>query len=138
MRKRVLIAVLLMVMLIAACPASQTGTATSGQNFLTTAETTKTVAEDTLYYARVYYNLGKINEAQFKSVKDAYDILYLVQSQLIDARIAYLKVPTDATADQKYRALMAEVMLAQQKLVLLAFKLGIVGDEKPPEIPIRK
>lgn len=137
MRKRnLLIALLLMMVLIAGCPATN-GTVTGGQQFLQTAETTKTVAEDTLYYARVYYNLGKINESQFKSVKDAYDILYVLQNQMIDARIAYLKMPTDATADQKYRALMGQVMVASQKLFILAAQLGIVQGTIP-EIPFRK
>ena len=136
--KKCIVILMLLSLLVVGCPASQTGTtATTGENVLASAETTKTVAEDAMYYARVYYNLGKINETQFKSIKDAYDVLYLLQNQMIDARLAYLKMPQDATADQKYRVLMGQVMLAQQKLFLLAFQLGIVKEEVPV-IPIRQ
>jgi hypothetical protein len=138
MRNRVSVVVALLVLfaLLMGCPANQTGTSKPGDSILVSAEMTKTVAEDTLYYARVYYNLGKINEAQFKSVKDAYDILYVAQGQMIDARIAFLQMPTDATKEQKYKAMMAQVMIAQQKLIQLAFQLGIVKEEGTV-IPIR-
>lgn len=138
--KKVIVALLLLLVLVGcATPNGKTPAtpATPGQSILPTAEQTKTVAEDAMYYARVYYNLGKINEAQFKSIKDAYDALYVVQNQMIDARIAYLKLPTDASADEKFRFLMGQVMLAQQKLFLLAFQLGIVK-EQVPVIPIRQ
>lgn len=137
-RRLLIAALLLMVLCIAACPASQTGTtATAAESILPAAEQAKTVAEDAMYYARVYYNLKKITPEQFKAIKDAYDTLYVVQNQMIDARIAYLKLPTDATADQKYRTLMGQVMIAQQKLFLLAFQLGIVK-EQVPTIPLRQ
>lgn len=136
-RKAVIIVLLLSLALLFGCPAKNGGTVTGSGTVLTGAETTKSVAEDILYYARVYYNLGKINEAQFKSVKDAYDVLYVVQNQMIDARIAYLKMPSDATADQKYRLAIAQVASAQAALVQLATQFGILTGDAPA-IPIRK
>lgn len=141
MRSRVSIAVALLFILamLVGCPASQNGS-TTGTQILTTAETTKTLAEDILFYTRVYYNLGKINEAQFKSVKDAYDALYVVQNQMIDARIAYLKLPTDASNEEKYRMAMAQMAVAQLRLLQLAQQLGIFKGDVPviPDVPIRK
>jgi hypothetical protein len=135
MRKRFsLIAVLLlMVAVLAACPASQTGT---GMTPLQASELTKSVAEDILYYSRVYYNLGKINQAQFDSVVKAYDTLREAQIIMVNARIAYITTPADATVEQKYRAAMTSVLASMQNLINLSNQLGL---SDPGEVvPIRK
>ncbi len=141
MFKKVFIAIVLLSLffVLVGCPFTRDNTG-AGPSVVTTAETTKTLAEDILFYSRVYYNLGKINEAQFKSVRDAYDVLYVVQNQMIDARIAYLKLPTDATTEEKYRMAMAQMAVAQLRLLQLAQQLGIFKGEVPiiPDIPIRK
>jgi hypothetical protein len=130
LRKSLYLNLLFVVILcVLACPAGQ-------NSFVQTAETTKTVAEDIMYYARVYQNLGKITDTQFLDVKKSYDLLYVAQNQMIDARIAYLKLPSDATAEQKYRQGMTQVVLATQALTQLALKYGIVSGTIP-NVPIR-
>lgn len=120
MRKRVSIIIMVVVLAtLLGCPASQ------APNVVQTAEMTKTVAEDVLYYARVYYNLGKINQAQFDSVVKAYDTLREAQNLMIDARVAYLATPKDATAEQKYRATMTAVLNSMQSLISLSNSLGL-------------
>jgi hypothetical protein len=133
MRKRVslIVALLMMVMLLAACPASQTGTPT----VLQASELTKSVAEDILYYARVYYNLGKLNQAQFDSVVKAYDTLREAQIVMVNARIAYITTPADATAEQKYRAAMTAVLASMQQLINISNQLGL--SDPSQAIPIR-
>ena len=112
-----------------------------GENkpFLVTVSETKVTAEDALYYARVYYNNGRLSESQFQAVRQAYDALYIVQNSAIDARIAYLKMPNDATAEQKYRVAMAQVTQAAAKFTELAVTLGLIqaGQSIEP-VPIRQ
>jgi len=110
-----------------------------GNEVLVSTQTTKTVAEDVLFYARVAQNMGKISEAQFNDVKKAYEIVRVSQNQLIDARIAYLKLPSDATADQKYQLALQQTLTAMQNLTLMAYSLGIVKDGgQPVNVPIRR
>jgi len=108
--------------------------------FLTTVMETKVAAEDALYYARAYYNAGRLSEQQFNSVRQAYDALYVVQNSAIDARIAYLKMPADATAEQKYKVALAQVTQAAMKFTEIALALGLInqGQTIDPAIPIRQ
>jgi hypothetical protein len=139
MRKRssLIVTLLVMVMLLSACPASQTGPSTT---VLQSSELTKSVAEDILYYARVYYNLGKLNQAQFDSVVKAYDTLRNAQIIMVNARIAYITTPADATAEQKYRAAMTGVMASMQQLIAISNQLGLSdpGDVVPIRAPAIK
>lgn len=108
--------------------------------FLTTAMETKVAAEDALYYARAYYNAGRLTESQFNAVKQAYDALWVVQNSAIDARIVYLKMPADATAEQKYKVAMSQVMQATARFTEMALALGLInqGQTIDPAIPIRQ
>jgi hypothetical protein len=131
-KRSIIIGLLLMiVVMLIGCPAGQQ-TMTS----LQASELTKSVAEDVLYYARVYYNLGKINEAQFNSVVKAYDTLRDTQIIMVNARIAYITTPADATAEQKYRAAMTGVMASMQQLISLSNSLGL--SDGGEVVPIRK
>ena len=116
------------------------GCASGNKPFLTTAMETKVAAEDALYYARAFYNAGRLSEQQFNSVRQAYDALYVVQNSAIDARIAYLKMPADATAEQKYKVALAQVTQAALKFTEIALALGLInqGQTIDPAIPIRQ
>lgn len=135
MRKRGSIVVLLLLALffVWGCPASQVG---SGMTPLQASELTKSVAEDILYYARVYYNLGKINQAQFDSIVKAYDTLREAQIIMVNARIAYITTPADATVEQKYRAAMTSVLASMQNLINLSNQLGL--SDPGQVVPLRK
>ena len=101
--------------------------------------TTKTVAEDTLYYSRVAYNLGEISEVKFNDIRKAYDTLQVAQNSLIDAKKELLLMPNDATADQKYKVALSIAATASVNLTNLAIKYGILkGSGEVIEIPIRK
>jgi hypothetical protein len=101
--------------------------------------TTKTVAEDTLYYSRVAYNLGKLSEAQFNDIRKAYDTLAVSQNSLIDAKKELLLLPNDATAEQRYKVALSIAATASVNLTNLAVKYGILQDGgEVIEIPIRK
>lgn len=123
MYKRVSIALLvvLAVLMFTACPGTQ-------NQYVTSTATTKTVAEDILFYARVYQNMGKISAAQFEEVRKAYEAVRSAQDTFIDARIAYLKAPADATAEQQFQRNLSIVLQAMQRLTLLAYNLGLVKD----------
>lgn len=102
--------------------------------------TTKTVAEDILFYARVYQNAGKITDTQFAEIQKAYDSLKVAQDIFIDTRVAYLKMPTDITAEQKYQQNLQLVLRASTQLIMLAYKVGLVKDDGSGEFvpPIRR
>jgi hypothetical protein len=101
--------------------------------------TTKTVAEDTLYYSRVAYNLGQISATQFNDIQKTYDTLRVAQNSLIDAKKELLLMPNDATADQKYKVALSIAATASVNLTTLAIKYGILKDGgEVIEIPIRK
>jgi hypothetical protein len=100
---------------------------------------TKVAAEDALYYARAYYNTGRLSETQFNTVRAAYDALYVVQNKAIDARIAYLKLPSDPTTAQKYKFAQEQVIQAALAFTQIAIQLGVIEEGQSIEpIPIRK
>ena len=130
-RKTVLILLVLCLMVTFGC--SEKG------SFLITMKETKVTAEEALYYSRVAYNKGKLSETQFTEIRKTYDVLRELQHSAIDARIEYLKLPDNATAEAKYLLAQKQVVEFARKFTLLAISLGILaeGQEIDP-IPIRK
>ena len=99
--------------------------ACGGTVVLKSAQVTKATAEAALTEAVAMKQSGTITPDQFAEVKKAYDALKVAQGVLIDARIAYLKSPTQdiqAAVDAAVSALAA----ASGKLVDIArtYKIG--------------
>ena len=121
MLRRIRVApVLLLLLFLTACPATVPTTPTTTTQIMLS----QTAAEGILYDARVALNKGLIKQALYDQIKAGYNLWSIAQNAAIDARVAYLKSPTQTTQtalDAAMNALQANA----SNLVTAAGQAGI-------------